>query len=341
MDSPVVTPETLERYKVGHSLPTIYYVPNYISGNEEAELLQQVYAQPRKWTEVRGRRLQNWGGIVHEKGMLPQPLPKWMLPLLARISHETRLFGDIPFNHCLINEYKPGDGIMPHQDGPLYWPVVAIVSLQAPTVIQFTPHPSRTQAASEGTKVRGQVVPEAQPCSDREGDVEPGGCDAGASCQHPSDASTETDTLPADTQTRARDDSTDGPCGGGDIKPVPGVAKGSEGDGSAVASTTLPPRARLLLEPRSLLLFKDAAYTDCLHGIDGVKEDSIDDSVVNLEHCTLWPQWQTMTAGQSVSLGSAAAADPPVKEMRVTRSGTRVSFTCRVVLRVRQNILRL
>lgn len=32
-------------------------------------------------------------------------------------------------NHVLINEYRPGEGIMAHQDGPLYTSAVAILSL--------------------------------------------------------------------------------------------------------------------------------------------------------------------------------------------------------------------
>lgn len=32
--------------------------------------------------------------------------------------------------------------IQPHQDGPAYFPVVAIVSLESPVVMNFTPHPT-------------------------------------------------------------------------------------------------------------------------------------------------------------------------------------------------------
>ena len=38
-------------------------------------------------------------------------------------------------NHVLINEYNPGEGIMPHEDGPAYSPVVATISLGAPIVL--------------------------------------------------------------------------------------------------------------------------------------------------------------------------------------------------------------
>lgn len=37
----------------------------------------------------------------------------------------------------LINEYCPGQGIMPHEDGPAYYPLVATVSLAAPIVLDL------------------------------------------------------------------------------------------------------------------------------------------------------------------------------------------------------------
>lgn len=37
----------------------------------------------------------------------------------------------------LINEYQPGQGIMPHEDGAAYHPMVATVSLGAPIVLDI------------------------------------------------------------------------------------------------------------------------------------------------------------------------------------------------------------
>jgi alkylated DNA repair protein alkB family protein 6 len=42
-------------------------------------------------------------------------------------------------NHVLINEYKPGEGIMPHEDGSAYAPVVATVSLGSTVCLELTP----------------------------------------------------------------------------------------------------------------------------------------------------------------------------------------------------------
>ncbi len=38
-------------------------------------------------------------------------------------------------NHCLINEYLPGQGIHAHEDGDAYYPVVATVSLGSHIVL--------------------------------------------------------------------------------------------------------------------------------------------------------------------------------------------------------------
>ena len=41
---------------------TLFYIPNFISEDEEQMLLSQVYKVPRtKWTVLSHRRLQNWG----------------------------------------------------------------------------------------------------------------------------------------------------------------------------------------------------------------------------------------------------------------------------------------
>lgn len=42
--------------------PTIYYIPEYVTKEEEEALLRNVYSAPKpKWTQLSNRRLQNWG----------------------------------------------------------------------------------------------------------------------------------------------------------------------------------------------------------------------------------------------------------------------------------------
>ena len=60
------------------------------------------------------------------------------------ISPDTKdnIFSNSPHggpNHCLINEYQPGQGIHPHEDGDAYYPVVATVSLGSHIVLDVRP----------------------------------------------------------------------------------------------------------------------------------------------------------------------------------------------------------
>ncbi len=65
-----------------------------------------------KWTMVKGRRLQNWGGFPHPKGMVQEPLPNWLKAVGERMRKEVGVFDGLAPNHVLINEYTPGGGIM-------------------------------------------------------------------------------------------------------------------------------------------------------------------------------------------------------------------------------------
>ncbi|KAK1583269.1 hypothetical protein Q3G72_023126 [Acer saccharum] len=141
---------SFDQFKVGN-LQTLMYVPDFITEIEETHLLNNIYGGPvSKWKSLKNRRLQNWGGVVHEKGLLPQDLPPWLTKITQRIYEKSGLFPSA-INHVLINEYLPNQGIMPHQDGPAYFPVVAILSLGSPVVMDFTPH-SRLRTSTDTSK---------------------------------------------------------------------------------------------------------------------------------------------------------------------------------------------
>jgi len=56
-------------------------------------------------------------------------------------------------NHILLNCYRPGEGIMPHTDGPAYSPQAVILSLGATTVLSFWKDYNATKQSAAGALV--------------------------------------------------------------------------------------------------------------------------------------------------------------------------------------------
>ncbi|KAJ0070677.1 hypothetical protein NL108_017489 [Boleophthalmus pectinirostris] len=136
-ETPSCICEDLKTFIVTSAPPVVYYIPDFITEEEESYLLQQVYKSPKtKWTQLSGRRLQNWGGLPHPKGMITEKIPEWLQTYCEKISHLGAFSGKTA-NHILVNEYKAGEGIMPHEDGPLYHPTVTTISLGSHTLLDF------------------------------------------------------------------------------------------------------------------------------------------------------------------------------------------------------------
>ncbi|XP_061452741.1 alpha-ketoglutarate-dependent dioxygenase alkB homolog 6 isoform X3 [Rhineura floridana] len=145
----------LEPFRVTQSPPLAYYVPDFITEAEEVYLLQQVYDAPKpKWTQLSGRRLQNWGGLPHPKGMILEKLPPWLQAYADKVS-SLEVFGGKLANHILVNEYRAGEGIMPHEDGPLYFPTVTTINLGSHALLDFY-HPVSRGQQTEGKEVSAE-----------------------------------------------------------------------------------------------------------------------------------------------------------------------------------------
>ncbi|CAD5218267.1 unnamed protein product [Bursaphelenchus okinawaensis] len=127
-------------FVVRNAPPTIRYIPNFITEEEEQALLSRVYTAPKpKWQYLKDRRLQNWGGIVGKNGLISDGnIPEWLTNVIDRIMTVENGFpcNNRP-NHVLINEYLPGQGIMPHTDGPAFFPLVSTISLGSATYLDF------------------------------------------------------------------------------------------------------------------------------------------------------------------------------------------------------------
>uniref|UniRef100_A0ACD5UMJ7 Uncharacterized protein n=1 Tax=Avena sativa TaxID=4498 RepID=A0ACD5UMJ7_AVESA len=183
-------------------------------------------------------------------------VPPWLTKITERICQWTALFPSA-INHVLINEYHPNQGIMLHQDGPAYFPVVAIIFLASPVVIDFTPH--RKLRVHEHTYPQTVQSDELQ--------------ESNGSCKF----------------------------------------EGTKGADPASLS--------LLLMPCSLLIFKDQAYTDFLHGIQDNELHNLD-KVPNILQC---PQLKHLSSNYSQCKSDCHAGS----ELSGTfhRTTTRVSLT--------------
>ncbi|KAL6810957.1 hypothetical protein GGI42DRAFT_365332 [Trichoderma sp. SZMC 28013] len=146
-------PSSLEAARITSLPSTAYYLPNFISEEEERLILDRIAAAPRpRWKQLTHRRLQTWPSDLVQNKLLDAPLPSWLeTPVVSRLlslplsddgqgDSVRHIFTESPHqrpNHVLINEYPPGIGIMPHKlsimskDGAAYWPVVCTVSLGA------------------------------------------------------------------------------------------------------------------------------------------------------------------------------------------------------------------
>lgn len=150
----------LEAYRIEDLPEDAFYLPDFITPDEETELLQQIHAQPLpKWRTLAHRRLQAHPSPLSPTNvLLDAPLPVWLETIVPRLKGlevaSTPLFAHTNHqrpNHCLINEYRPGQGILPHEDGDAYDPIVCTVSLGSHTVLDLLP---------KGGNVRHRILQE-------------------------------------------------------------------------------------------------------------------------------------------------------------------------------------
>ncbi|OAD53209.1 putative alpha-ketoglutarate-dependent dioxygenase ABH6 [Eufriesea mexicana] len=131
--------EQIFRENVIPEVPNLaIYIPNFITQEEEDEIIKHINNTPLpKWTQLSHRRLQNWGGIPHPKGMIAEQIPCWLQKYINKVSSCNIFEKNKQPNHVLINEYLSGQGIMAHSDGPLFYPIVTTISCGSHTLLDF------------------------------------------------------------------------------------------------------------------------------------------------------------------------------------------------------------
>ncbi|KAL9016332.1 MAG: hypothetical protein Q9185_006315 [Variospora sp. 1 TL-2023] len=159
-------PLSLSSALIPSAPPSTYYIPSFLTPSEQSHLLTKINSVPLPtWRVLSNRRLQAHPSPLSPSSntLLAAPLPSWLAdPIIPRLlsiplhrpeeeddddptaaaaaaaAEEEHLFSRSPHgapNHCLINEYRPGQGIHAHEDGGAYAPIVATVSLGAPVVL--------------------------------------------------------------------------------------------------------------------------------------------------------------------------------------------------------------
>lgn len=141
--SPSAPALDLERHRIGN-IPSLYYVPEYLSTDEESECLQHLKQTPQELRSQLDRRVvQEYGCTMcdecKQSFLSDANLPPWTEEI-GKLLLKDRVFSATTFpNNVRVHEYDVGQGIAPHVDGPIYVPIVAIVSLEAPVLMSFYP----------------------------------------------------------------------------------------------------------------------------------------------------------------------------------------------------------
>lgn len=119
------------------------YLADFISPDEEADLLAAINAADESWRDDLRRRVQHYGyrydytmrDISGDDRL--GALPSWVNGVCARLVQQN-IFVAEP-DQLIVNEYKQGQGIAPHTDRDCFGPVIASLSLDSDCMMEIRP----------------------------------------------------------------------------------------------------------------------------------------------------------------------------------------------------------
>lgn len=136
---PVPTPSTNDLAL--SRISGLCYRDDFVNEEQESYLLKQIDASP--WLGDLDRRVQHYGYKYDYRSRRIDPsmrvgnLPDWMLKLAQKL-HDAGWFNGVP-DQVIVNEYEPGQGIMPHIDcEPCFGDTIVSISLASGAVMDFT-----------------------------------------------------------------------------------------------------------------------------------------------------------------------------------------------------------
>ena len=105
-------------------------VPDIVTEAEAVRVLKRIAQAP--WLGDLSRRVQHYGywynyhGIANGRRDPAPPFPRWASVIADRLAP---LFDGRRPEQCIVNEYRPGQGIGMHADHQSFGPVVVSLSL--------------------------------------------------------------------------------------------------------------------------------------------------------------------------------------------------------------------
>jgi len=152
---PDVLPSVDARALIPSAVRPVWLVEEWLPEAVETQIEDLLRGTHRgDFVQLRGKRTARFGGDPGPP-FLQEPVPEWLAQLCAAVSkaiepcsaeldaRPSSKAGDeaepdrrLP-NHVFINHYMPGEGIMPHTDGPAYEPWAVILSLGSAVTFDF------------------------------------------------------------------------------------------------------------------------------------------------------------------------------------------------------------
>ena len=119
-------------------------VPDIVTEAEEQRILLRIAQAP--WMSDLSRRAQHYGFRYNYRGPAngrhdpAPPFPRWAAVIGDRLSP---FFDGAMPEQCIVNEYRPGQGIGMHADHASFGPVVVSLSLGDDWTMNFRPRSAR------------------------------------------------------------------------------------------------------------------------------------------------------------------------------------------------------